>query len=106
MYSWGLIPFWVGDLAAAAKIQNRTLNARDNTLFEKPSFRAASKYRRCLVLVDGFFDHHWHDGKSYPFYIRMKNGDPFALGGIWVKWDKTGDERLSVAIPRPGHPYV
>ncbi len=98
MYTWGLIPFWVKDLAGAAKIQNRTLNARDNTLFEKPSFRAAAKKRRCLVIVDGFYDHHWKGGKSFPFYIQMKNKQPFAIGGIWETWDKEGGERHTSAI--------
>ena len=98
MFSWGLIPFWVKDLKSAARIQNSTLNARDNTLFEKPSFRAAAAHRRCLVIVDGFYDHHWKDDKSFPFYIKMKNDEPFALGGIWELWDKEGEPRLTVAI--------
>jgi putative SOS response-associated peptidase YedK len=98
LYSWGLIPFWVKDLQGAAKIRNRTLNARDNTLFEKPSFRAAARKRRCLVLVDGFFDHHWHKGKSYPFFIRMANGDPFAFGGIYEHWKHEDEVRTTVSI--------
>ena len=110
MFTWGLIPFWVKDLSGAAKIQNRTLNARDNTLFEKPSFRAAAKKRRCLVIVDGFYDHHWKDGKSFPFYIQMKNREPFAIGGIWESWDKEGQERHTVAIvttdPNPMMAYI
>ena len=98
MFNWGLIPFWVKDIKSAARIQNSTLNARDNTLFEKPSFRAAAKYRRCLVIVDGFYDHHWQDGKSFPFYIKRKDNEPFAMGGIWEVWDKTGEARHTVAI--------
>lgn len=98
MFSWGLIPFWVKDLKSAARIQNSTLNARDNTLFEKPSFRAAAAKRRCLVIVDGFYDHHWKDKKSFPFYIKMKSDEPFALGGIWELWDKDGEPRLTVSI--------
>ena len=97
-FIWGLIPFWVKDLAGAAKIQNRTLNARDNTLLVKPSFRAAARKRRCLVLVDGFYDHHWHNGKSYPFYIKMRNDEPFALGGIWEAWTFGEEVRYTVAI--------
>ena len=98
LYNWGLIPFWVKDLQGAAKIQNRTLNARDNTLFEKPSFRAAARKRRCLVLIDGFFDHHWHKGKSYPFFIRMKNQEPFALGGIYEHWKLDDETRKTVSV--------
>jgi putative SOS response-associated peptidase YedK len=110
MFTWGLIPFWVKDLKGAANIQNRTLNARDNTLFEKPAFRAAAKKRRCLVLVDGFYDHHWKGGKSFPFFIQMKNKEPFALGGIWEIWNKEGGERRTVAIittdPNPMMSYI
>lgn len=110
MFSWGLIPFWVKDLEQAAKIQNSTLNARDYTLFEKSSFREAAKRRRCLVVVDGFYDHHWHKGKSYPFYIRMKNDEPFAIGGVWERWKRDDIERFTVAIittdPNPMLEYI
>src|SRR5690606_14797368 len=61
-FSWGLIPFFIKDLKAAARIQNSTLNARDYTLLDKPVFRDAAKRRRCLVIVDAFYDHHWHQG--------------------------------------------
>ena len=98
MFTWGLIPFWVKDFAGAAKIQNRTLNARDNTLFEKPSFREAAKKRRCLVIIDGFYDHHWHQGKSYPFFIKLKSDEPFALGGIWETWKHDGEVRHTVSV--------
>lgn len=98
IYTWGLIPFWVKDMKGAAKIQNRTLNARDNTLFEKPSFRAAARKRRCLVLVDGFYDHHWHKGKSYPFLIQMKNKEPFALGAIYEHWKFENEVRNTVSV--------
>ena len=65
---WGLIPFWVKDGVQAAEIANKTLNARVETLLEKPSFRAASRYRRCLIYVDGFFEHQHRKGKRFPFY--------------------------------------
>ena len=86
MYSWGLIPAWVKDPQKAQKMQNSTLNARDDTLFEKPSFKQPARYRRCLVLVDGFYDHHWENQKSYPYYIQRKDGESFAMGGIWEVW--------------------
>jgi putative SOS response-associated peptidase YedK len=98
MFSWGLIPYFIKDEQAAAKIQNSTLNARDYTLLKKPSFKGAAVRRRCLVIADAFYDHHWHKGKSYPFLIKMKNDQPFAIGGIWEKW-KHGDRiRYTVAI--------
>ncbi len=90
LFSWGLIPPWVKGVEGATKIQNSTLNARDDTLFQKPSFKKAAAHRRCLVLVDGFYDHHWKDQKSYPFYIQRGDGESFAMGGIWERW-KHGD---------------
>ena len=91
LFHWGLIPFFIKDLQGAAKIQNSTLNARDYSLLEKPAFKHAAVRRRCLVLVDAFYDHHWQNGKSFPFLIKMKNDAPFALGGVWEKW-KFGEQ--------------
>ena len=98
LFSWGLIPAWVRTLEQATKIQNATLNARDNTLFEKPSFRKAAASRRCLVLVDGFYDHHWEGNKSFPFLVQNKNGESMALGGIWETWHHQDITRNTVSI--------
>jgi putative SOS response-associated peptidase YedK len=86
-YNWGLIPFWVKNRKAAFEIRMKTFNARAETLAEKPSFRESFKTRRCLIPVHGFFEWHEHDGKKYPFYIRLKNDRAFALAGIYDKWD-------------------
>ena len=98
LFSWGLIPGWVKDKEKATKIQNATLNARDDTLFQKPSFKQAAAFRRCLVLVDGFYDYHWKDKQSFPFYIAHKDGDSMALGGIWETWHYGDVIRNTVAI--------
>ncbi|HLF63254.1 MAG TPA: SOS response-associated peptidase [Saprospiraceae bacterium] len=98
MFSWGLIPYFIKDIQAAVKIQNSTLNARDNTLLKKPAFKGAALRRRCLVIVDAFYDHHWHNGKSYPFLIKMKNDEPFAIGGVWEKWKLENQVRYTCAI--------
>jgi putative SOS response-associated peptidase YedK len=98
MYEWGLIPFFIKDIHAAAKIRNSTLNARDHTLLVKPSFKHAAVRRRCLIIVDAFYDHHWHYGKSYPFIIKMRNEEPFALGGIWEKWKYLDEIRYTCAL--------
>jgi len=83
-FNWGLIPFWAKD----PKIGNRMINARSETLTEKPSFRGSFKYKRCLVLADGFYE--WRkepDTKSKtPMYLRMKNKMPFAFAGLWDNW--------------------
>ncbi|MFC2124801.1 SOS response-associated peptidase [Bacteroidota bacterium] len=92
LFGWGLIPFWVKDAIQATQLSKRTLNARGEEMFEKPSFKHAAKSRRCLVIVDGFFEYHWKDGLSYPYFIKTKNGEPFSLAGLWSTWrSKTED---------------
>jgi putative SOS response-associated peptidase YedK len=79
---WGLVPFWAKDLS----IGNRMINARAETLAEKPSFRTALKKRRCLVLADGFYE--WRktpDGKV-PMRLTLQSGEPFAFAGLWETW--------------------
>ena len=82
---WGLIPHWSKDLEKAKKFWNNTLNARGETIFEKPSFRDAAKHSRCLIVVDGFFEHHHFNNNSYPFYIHKKDG-LITLGGLHSEW--------------------
>ena len=84
--NWGLIPNWIRDTSSAVELSNRTLNARSETMFDKPSFRESARERRCLVIVDGYFEHQWVNGKSYPYHIFLKNNEPMALGGLWDLW--------------------
>lgn len=83
-FHWGLIPSWAKD----PKIGNRMINARSETLAEKPSFRNAYKRRRCLVLADGYYE--WQkipgDRVKQPVYIRLKSQKPFAVAGLWEVW--------------------
>lgn len=83
---WGLIPFWVKDSQFADKISRTTVNARAETIHEKPSFKHAVKYRRCLVLADGFYEWHDYKGKKYPYYIYLKKRQVFCFAGIWDLW--------------------
>ena len=85
-YSWGLIPSWVKDEDTADKISNSTYNARSETIFEKASFRAAAKYKRCMVLVHGFFEYHTAGKNKIPYYIKRKDDQPFAVAGLYEKW--------------------
>ena len=89
LFRWGLIPSWAKDPA----IGNRMINARAETLAEKPSFRTALKKRRCLILADGFYE--WrHEGsasRKTPMYIQMKDGRPFAFAGLWEAWKSPSD---------------
>ena len=96
-YNWGLIPSWAKD----PSIGSRMINARSETLAEKPSFRTAFRRRRCLVLTDGFYE--WQkqpDGKTkIPMYIRLRSEKPFAFAGLWEVWDsKDGSTILSSTI--------
>lgn len=86
LFDWGLIPFWVKDPQQALKLSNSTLNARGEELWEKPAFLNVVDSQRCLVIVDGFYEHHWKDDKAYPFFIKMKDGSPFSLAGLWSVW--------------------
>ena len=83
---WGLVPFWVKDEQQFKKIWNNTLNARGESIFEKPAFRDGARYRRCLIYVDGFYEHHHFRGQTYPFFIRRSDAQPMALGGLWSEW--------------------
>lgn len=92
-FHWGLIPSWAKD----SQIGNRMINARSETLAEKPSFRNAYKRRRCLILADGYYEWQKIPGErvKQPVYIRLKSQKPFALAGLWETWQTEGmDEPL------------
>ncbi len=81
--NWGLIPFWAKDV----KIGYRMINARAETVAEKPAFRAAYKYRRCIVPADGFYEWQKRDGGKQPYFIRMRGDQPFGIAGLWERWE-------------------
>ena len=99
-FTWGLIPPWVKSDVDAKKIQNQTLNARVESIFDKPSFRDAAKKTRCIIYVDGFFEYHTQGKKKYPFKIAPQNGEPLALAGLYSTWQnkETGDNTTTVSI--------
>jgi putative SOS response-associated peptidase YedK len=86
LFSWGLIPFWAKDEKNAEELRMKTMNARSENIYDKPSFQQSAEQKHCLVLVDGFFEWQEVDGKKYPYYIRLKNHEPFALAGLWDSW--------------------
>ncbi|MCK4257189.1 SOS response-associated peptidase, partial [candidate division WOR-3 bacterium] len=91
--NWGLIPHWVKDETSAKSIMLKTVNARSETIFEKPSFRTSIRYKRCIVIADGFFEWREFEGKKYPYFIKLSNDDAFGLAGIWDRWknNQTGN---------------
>jgi len=95
MMHWGLIPFWVKTQPDAEKIRMQTMNARAETLFDKPSFRYAIANHRCLIPADGFFEWRHYRGKNYPYFVRLKDHEIFSIAGIWERWrPKDTDETI------------
>lgn len=91
---WGLIPHWAEDL----RIGNRTINARAETVAEKPSFRQAFRSRRCLVIVDGLYEWKKDGAVKQPYFICMEDDRPFALAGLWERWRGDGQTIESCTI--------
>lgn len=88
MMKWGLVPHWADDAA----IGNRLINARSETVREKPAFRAAFKSRRCIIACSGFYE--WRQapggGKKQPYWIGREDRQPLYFAGLWERWDKGG----------------
>ncbi len=92
---WGLVPAW----SPSFRPSGRTINARAETLFEKPSFREAARYRRCVVLADSFYE--WQrqpDGRRTPFRILPSDGALLFMAGIWEEWRGSGEVHQTFAI--------
>ncbi len=91
MLRWGLVPSWAKD----PSIGNRMINARAETVAEKPSFRAAYSRRRCIVLADGFYEWRREGDVKTPYFISLASGGPFGLGGLWENWhDRESDDSV------------
>lgn len=81
-FQWGLVPSWAKDPA----IGSRMINARSETVAEKPSFRAAFKRRRCLIPASGFYEWQKQNGRKQPHFIHPTGASLFALAGLWEQW--------------------
>lgn len=120
MLRWGLIPGWAKDLS----IGSRLINARSETVAEKPAFRVALKRRRCLVPASGFYEWRAEGGRKQPYYFYAADGAPLAIAGLWEHWEgPEGDvvesctllttdandlvrpihDRMPVILPRAAH---
>lgn len=105
---WGLIPSWAKDSSIGAKL----INARSETVPEKPSFREAFKKRRCIIPADGFYEWQRRGGHRQPFYFKLKDGGLFGFAGLWEQWrspEGEGVETCSIlttdanAVLKPVH---
>jgi putative SOS response-associated peptidase YedK len=112
MLRWGLIPYWAKDAA----IGNKLINARAETISEKPAFRSAFERRRCLVVANGFYE--WKKqgkGPAIPYFYYREGGKPFAFAGLWENWVNPEGEKVrsctiitceSNELVRPVHPRM
>jgi putative SOS response-associated peptidase YedK len=92
---WGLLPGWVKDPRTFALL----INARGESVCDKPAFRAAMRYRRCLIPADGFYEWKRAGAWRQPYYVHLKSGAPFAFAGLWEAWTgPNGEEVESAAI--------
>jgi len=90
---WGLIPSWVKD----PKSFSLLVNARSESMADKPAFKAAMKYRRCLVPADGFYEWKAIGARKQPYYVRAKSGQPLAFAGLWETWTGPNGEEMETA---------
>jgi putative SOS response-associated peptidase YedK len=79
---WGLVPYWAKDLTMGQKL----INARAETLAEKPAFRSALQRRRCIIFADGFYEWSGSKGKKQPYRFTLEDSAPFAFAGLWERW--------------------
>ena len=90
---WGLIPSWVKNPNNFALL----INARGESVIDKPAFRNAMKRRRCLIPADGFYEWKPEGGRKQPYYMRAKSGAPLAFAGLWETWEGPNGEEVDTA---------
>jgi putative SOS response-associated peptidase YedK len=90
---WGLLPSWVKD----PKTFSLLINARGESVTDKPAFRAAMKRRRCLIPADGFYEWKAVGGRKQPYFVRLRSGAPMAFAGLWECWIGLNGEELETA---------
>ncbi len=90
---WGLLPSWVKDPRSFSLL----INARGETVLDKPAFRTAMRRRRCLIPADGFYEWKREGDSKRPYYVRAKTGEPLAFAGLWETWTGPNGEELETA---------
>jgi putative SOS response-associated peptidase YedK len=86
---WGFVPSWAKD----SSIGNKMINARSETVSEKPAFRSAFKKKRCLVIADGFYEWRTEGKRKFPMYIRLKSGESFGFAGLYNVWTSSDGKK-------------
>ncbi|HEX8465392.1 MAG TPA: SOS response-associated peptidase [Abditibacterium sp.] len=99
-YRWGLVPSWAKDDSIGSKM----INARSETLMEKPSFKTALKRRRCLIPADGFYEWKTEGKAKQPMHVRFRDSRIFAFAGLWDEWNGPGDAPLRTCTIITGQP--
>lgn len=98
-YQWGLIPHWVKNESKAEEIKKFTLNARAETIFEKPSFKTSVISRRCLIPATGFFEWQHRQKEKIPYFIFPRSKKIFSFAGIWDRYlNESGEEIRTFSI--------
>lgn len=91
LYKWGLVPSWAKDTTMGARL----INARSETVREKPAFRQAFKQRRCIIPADGFYEWQRTEGRKQPFFFQMRDELPFGFAGLWEQWKGEEGEAIN-----------
>lgn len=90
---WGFLPPWVKDLS-----ERSVINARAETIDEKPSFKSAFKKQRCLIIADGFYEWKKENRKKIPHFIRLRSGKPFGFAGLYNQWTSPTGEKICTCV--------
>ena len=99
---WGLIPNWIQDEKDARKIENSTLNARIESIQEKPSFQEAAQKARAILYIDGFFEHHFRNNAAYPFYVQKSEEEPMIIACLYDTNKKFSESVSTFSIVTTG----
>ena len=91
---WGLIPSWSKDPSIGARL----INARAESVAEKPSFRNAFRRRRCLVPANGYYEWKVESGRKQPYFLQLASGEPFAMAGLWEQWRSPEDKLIETYV--------
>ena len=105
-FHWGLIPSFCQTMKDAKDMMTKTLNAKSETVFSLPSFKNSIRQKRCMVLVDGFYEWRTIGKQKYPYYIHLKNKEAFAFGAIYNDWVNKDTGEIINTFSKIGRAHV